>query len=265
MDKLSAGKTCEVLHFAATPFVERRLPLAAIVTLRGAVPELVCTQQAPDWRCAGGWQAAALAEYALAALKMWNPALEGVPKGFEDILYREPAQPVPMGWRADEIREYLWGAAPQEHEPRGQIARTLGRAFFEARHVGKYVRENLDPNSDLGGRYRAAAAGGRVPQYVHGAKQLVVLEPIIADGSAVKVAESIKRLAVWQRAVQKHREEWPQVTLVAYALERDDGHPAIKRGQFDAVREFADAAYDTRDEVEASSLVQRVREAALAA
>jgi hypothetical protein len=265
VDRRPAEKTCEVLHFAATPFVDRRLPLAAVVTLRGEMPQLVLAEQAPDWRCSGGWQGAALAQTALRALQHWDPASQGVPKGLEDILHREAPVPVPMGWRAEDLRNYIWGSPPEERVARGQHARTLGRAFFQARSVGQFVSENLDPNTYGTGQYRVAAAGVKVPLFVAGAKQLVLLEPVTTDSSAHKVSESIRRLAVWQRALQRHGAEWPPVKLIACLIARPDERDLSRIGNLEAVREFADTTFDTRSEIEAVALVQTVRQAALAA
>jgi hypothetical protein len=264
MDKLATpDRVCEVLLFAPDPYVDRRLPLGAVITDHYGV-RVVLTEHAPDWRCCGGWQGAALAEQALNALQEWQPSEGGVPQGFEDILHRDAEMPVPGNLLDEQICKLLWGSA-QPGKPRGVQARTLGRDFFRSRGVGPYVRENFDPRTAMNGRFRAAAAGGNVTQYVTGKNKIVLLEPVRRDASEQSVAETIKRLAVWQHATTTQRSDWPPITLVAYSVAEQSTVPSVGQSPLlSSLGDFADRVFDTLMPRDASMLVDVVKEAVAA-
>jgi hypothetical protein len=257
-------RLCEVVNFAPDAFVDRRLPLGAIITERLGGARVVRSDHLPDWKCSGGWEAAALAEAAWHALEHWQPLESSVPVGFEEVLVRDEAVALPAEWGEQEIRKHIWGTGAGG-APRGAHARTLGRRFFQSRGVAGFVRDQLDPLAFAAGRYAAASAGGTVSQYVVGKhEQLLLLEPVRHDASKEALEDTIKRLAVWQRAAARHHESWPRVSLVAYAVSEPRVGSVRPRDERLLVqfKDFADYTFDTDVSAQANELVDAVRAAA---
>jgi hypothetical protein len=257
-----SGAMCEVLHFAVDPFVDRRLPLAAVLTLEAA-RVLIPAIAPPDSHCAGGWQAAMLAAEALNALRS-QPSAGDIPCGFEEVIVRGRAQRVPHGWGEREVREFVWGPPSRvSMTQRGKHARTTGREIFRRHGLDMVVRDSLDPEAEFQGRFVAASSGGTVPQFVVGSReQLLLLEPLAENASKAIEDAAIQRLAVWQSAMRRHP-EWPRITLGTYAVPRGpDARGPQRTLQLERVAEFADMVIDARTSLGEQALVDAVRAAA---
>lgn len=241
----------QLVHFVTDPFVDGRIPIAAIV--RGTRERrLVRSAFVPDAHCIG-LRNSALIGMVLKRLES-DPAEERSRGAFGAHIFIDEPRFVPEGIAdpVDWVRSFVLPLPPPVRK-RGVRRATLGWTYLRRFNAANYVRKTFDRHAPLYGELVKPTVEGlrMVSQYVPGAAKWLLLEPVAPDRPdlAADIAEVASRFIGYQWAIDHHHVK-AQPQLVAYVLDggsRASRHEAIERLQ-ESAHEVVDLADSTKRE-----------------
>jgi hypothetical protein len=204
-----------MLHYVPDAATGARFALGAVVRSDGAV-RLVHAPHLPDVQCLGSRSRLAVARLILdsfdAPIDFDAPPIAAGP-----LAHYSPAFPVPRGQKDPDsfVRQLFRADQPNisEHATRDRPRRERqgwGRAYFQRRDVGRFVRDEFKPVLVGETLERRRATGLRpISHYVLGSRELVLLEPVSASTSQ------------WRESAKDTFERFSQITQVRDRLEAE--------------------------------------------
>ena len=253
-----------LVHFVPDPFVESRVPIAALVTDNGQL-SVVRARTVPSARCLGGSAQAAVVQMILEDLSRGVASQNHLPSslGPHAVLGTERTVPASVGdaiqW-VTQLVQHRGDDDQSEKRYRGPQRATLGYRFFQTYRIDRFVRKTFDPLNDADGLLQQAKLFGTVSHFVDGRDDLLLMEPIVTtrENFDHELTEVGKLFGAYRSIMHPNARKRAQ--LVAYVL--DGGSSDSRQRAIEELRPHADLVIDTSIEAMRSKLIGQIKNVA---
>jgi hypothetical protein len=254
--------TYRLVHFVPDPFVESRVPIAALVTHNGSL-SVVRAKSVPSARCLGGNRQAAVVQMMLEDLSHAGagarlPSTLGPQAVLGDERAVPPAVADPLQWVA-RLVQHTSDDDPKDTAYRGPHRATQGYRFFQTYGVSQFVRKSFDAALHANGHLARAKRFGNVSHYVEGSSDLLLMEPIVTtrDNLETELSDVATLFGAYRSVIQQQQNAPKKPQLVAYVL--DGGSAEARMHAMMELRDHADRVVDTANEPARAALIGQIK------
>ena len=193
---------------------------------------------------------------------------KALPVAYETVAFmsdplRLPAVESPEAWIKNNVlaRWEVAGTPQRGAKARGPRRSTLGKKFFDAFQVGKFVRHEFNPRETFPDEQRWAFAP-KISHFAGGARNLVLVEPLVLSRGSYK--DDVKTVVADLSPYRAARSESERIWTVAMFLP-EAGVDSRREEARSGIAKFVDEVVDAHRIDELDGLFERLFEAANAA
>lgn len=250
-----------LIHFIPDPFLDGRVPIAALVEQRDGRVSVVRLPHTPGPQCLGGQAASSLVQIMLedlgSATRFDRLPFSLGPHAVLGKRYDVPSDVAnPEQWIATQLCSK--SKSDRSLEYRGPHRATRGYRFFELYDVHTYVKRNFRPGEDASGFLASATVLKSISHYVEGNRDLLLMEPIIPGKAAWRddVIGIATTFGAYKTAIRHERiVRKPRLTAYVLAGGTTSDVESVRR----ELAPFADDVVDTSNRDMRASFLERIR------